>query len=103
MRYNIRTERNGTERKSVKISDTPQVSCTRILLPGYQPAPSPAVWNLITPNTLSFPVPPAKGSVVSATYTWYYRVRFGEDVQDYNNFMYQLWELKKLSLEMVKP
>ena len=64
---------------------------------------SPTTWNLITPNTLSFPAPPAKGSVVSASYTWYYRVRFGEDVQDYNNFMYQLWELKKLTLEMVKP
>ncbi len=40
---------------------------------------------------------------MSASYTWYCRVRFGKDVQDYNNFMYQLWNLKKLTLEMVKP
>ena len=64
---------------------------------------SPTTWTLVTPNTLLFAVPPAKGVVVSAGYTWYYRVRFGEDAQNYNNFMYQLWDLKKLTLEMVKP
>ena len=43
------------------------------------------------PQYLAFcGAPPARGVVVSAGYTWYYRVRFGEDAQDYNNFMHQL-------------
>ncbi len=64
---------------------------------------SPASWNFVSPNTLVFLNAPAAGIPITATYTWYYRVRFGEDAQDYNNFMYQLWDLKKLTLEMVKP
>jgi uncharacterized protein (TIGR02217 family) len=64
---------------------------------------SPATWVLVTPNTLQLTSALPAGSVISASYIWYYRVRFGEDVHDYNNFMYQLWELKKLTLEMVKP
>ncbi len=78
------------------------ITTLQVMLDGVQVF-SPTTWTLVTPNTLLFAVPPAKGVVVSADYTWYYRVRFGEDMQDYNNFMYQLWDLKKLTLEMVKP
>ena len=60
-------------------------------------------WSLATPNSLIFNVPPAAHQVITASYTWYYRVRFGEDAQDYDNFLWQLWELKKLTLEMAKP
>jgi Conserved hypothetical protein 2217 (DUF2460). len=60
-------------------------------------------WSLATPNTLIFNVPPAANKVITAAYTWYYRVRFGEDAQDYDNFLWQLWQLKKLTLEMTKP
>lgn len=67
------------------------------------PVYSPAAWSLVTPNSLQLTSALPAGAVISASYIWYYRVRFGEDVHDYNNFMYQLWELKKLTLEMVKP
>jgi uncharacterized protein (TIGR02217 family) len=60
-------------------------------------------WSFTSPNQIVFVSPPAIGTTITASYTWYYRVRFGEDAQDYNNFMYQLWELKKLSLLSVKP
>ncbi len=60
-------------------------------------------WSLIMPNTIVFITAPAAGAAITASYTWYYRVRFADDAHDYNNFMYQLWELKKLTLEMVKP
>ena len=60
-------------------------------------------WSLATPNSLIFNVPPAAHQVITAAYTWYYRVRFGEDAQGYDNFLWQLWELKKLTLEMAKP
>jgi len=60
-------------------------------------------WTFVSPNQIVFDVPPATGTTITASYTWYYRVRFGEDAQDYSNFMYQLWELKKLTLQSVKP
>lgn len=58
-------------------------------------------WTLSS-NQVVFTVAPAVGTIVTASYTWYYQVRFGEDMQDYSNFMYQLWELKKLTLHSVK-
>jgi hypothetical protein len=30
-------------------------------------------------------------------------VRFAEDSQDYDNFMFDLWQLQKLSIQSVKP
>lgn len=60
-------------------------------------------WSLTLPNTIAFTAAPAAGASITASYAWYYRVRFADDAHDYNNFMYQLWELKKLTLEMVKP
>ena len=59
-------------------------------------------WTLNSTNQITFTVPPPIGTDVKATYTWFYRVRFGDDSQDYSNFMYQLWELKKLSLHATK-
>lgn len=60
-------------------------------------------WTFISPNQVNFTFPPPIGTTITASYTWYYRVRFNEDAQDYSNFMYQLWELKKLTLQSVKP
>ena len=56
-----------------------------------------------TPNTIKLTTAPTIGQVISASYTWYYRVRFGEDSQGYENFMYQLWTLKKMTIESIKP
>ncbi|MEI8032784.1 MAG: DUF2460 domain-containing protein [Chlorobiaceae bacterium] len=60
-------------------------------------------WSFISPNQISFTTPPSIGVTITASYTWYYRVRFGEDRQDYNQFMFELWELKKVTLQSVKP
>jgi uncharacterized protein (TIGR02217 family) len=60
-------------------------------------------YSVTLPNMVVFATPPGAGVAVTAAYTWYYRVRFGDDAHDYNNFMHDLWELKKLTLEMVKP
>ena len=60
-------------------------------------------WTFVSPNQVQFDVPPSAGTVISADFTWYYRVRFGEDSQTYANFMFNLWELKKLTLQSVKP
>ena len=60
-------------------------------------------WSFISPNQISFVIPVPIDTMVVADYNWYYRVRFGEDAQDYNQFMYQLWELKTLTIQTVKP
>lgn len=60
-------------------------------------------YSLVSPNQVVFVMAPAVGKVITATYTWYYRVRFRDDSQDYGNFMYLLWENKQVNLESVKP
>ena len=51
---------------------------------------------------LTFAVAPASGAILSWTGAFYYRVRFLDDQLDFDNFMYQLWQLKKLSFQSVK-
>jgi uncharacterized protein (TIGR02217 family) len=60
-------------------------------------------WTFVSPNQIDFATPPPTGTVITADYAWYYRVRFGEDSQDYNNFMFNLFELKKMTVVSVKP
>lgn len=60
-------------------------------------------WSVVAPNKLVFTTPPAVGTIVKASYKWAYRVRFNEDMQDYDNFMQYIWQLKKLSFRTVKP
>ncbi|NTV02423.1 MAG: DUF2460 domain-containing protein [Chlorobiaceae bacterium] len=62
-----------------------------------------AGWSFVSPNQIVFDAAVPVGVVVRADYCWYYRVRFGEDSQDYSQFMYQLWELNALTLQSVKP
>ncbi|NTV01937.1 MAG: DUF2460 domain-containing protein [Chlorobiaceae bacterium] len=60
-------------------------------------------WTFTSPNQISFSIPVPLGTTIIADYTWYYRVRFGEDAQSYAQFMFQLWELNKVTLQSVKP
>ena len=50
---------------------------------------------LDTNGIISFYVAPGSESVITWTGSFYFRCRFEDDSQDYSNFMYQLWELKK--------
>jgi uncharacterized protein (TIGR02217 family) len=43
-----------------------------------------------------FNTAPPSGAALTWSGQFYYRCRFLDDVADFNNFMYQLWELKKL-------
>lgn len=54
-------------------------------------------------NRVIFTTAPDADAVITASYTWYYRVRFEEDLQEYTNFMFSLWDLKKLAIVSVKP
>jgi uncharacterized protein (TIGR02217 family) len=44
---------------------------------------------------------PRPGDAITASFGYVYPVRFTTDALDFENFMYQLWELKKLSFQSV--
>lgn len=60
-----------------------------------------SAWTLAG-GLVTFSAPPAANAVLTWTGGYYFRVRFSEDFADFDNFMYQLWQLKKLSLETFK-
>lgn len=59
----------------------------------------------IDPETgiVAFATPPPAGQLVSADFTYRFRVRFAEDTAEFDNFMYQLWQLQRLRLQSVLP
>jgi uncharacterized protein (TIGR02217 family) len=52
----------------------------------------------VDPDTgiVSFLTPPQNGVVITADFSYWFRCRFVEDRSDFENFMYRLWQLKKL-------
>jgi uncharacterized protein (TIGR02217 family) len=50
---------------------------------------------------VTFTVPPPAGQVLTADFTYYFRVRFADDTADFENFLYQLWALKQVKLQSV--
>jgi uncharacterized protein (TIGR02217 family) len=52
-------------------------------------------------GVVSFTTPPPAGRVVTADFTYRFRVRFSEDTAEFENFMYQLWQLKQIKLQSV--
>jgi hypothetical protein len=46
--------------------------------------------------------PPAVYKTLLATFSFYYRVRFKEDMREFNNFLNNLWETKQMRLISVK-
>jgi uncharacterized protein (TIGR02217 family) len=48
-----------------------------------------------------FTTPPPAGQVICADFTYRFRVRFAEDSAEFENFMYQLWQLKQIKLQSV--
>lgn len=54
------------------------------------------------PDSISLNSAPGSGVVVSATFTYYWPVRFLQDDPEFNNFAYQFWGLKKILFQSVK-
>ena len=50
---------------------------------------------------LTFAAPPPAGQIVTADFTYRFRVRFADDAAEFENFMYQLWQLKQIKLQSV--
>jgi uncharacterized protein (TIGR02217 family) len=52
---------------------------------------------------VTFNTAPGGGLIITADFTYYFRCRFIEDRYDFENFMYRLWQLKKLTFISVRP
>jgi uncharacterized protein (TIGR02217 family) len=50
---------------------------------------------------VTFTAPPPSGQIVTADFTYRFRVRFADDTAEFENFMYQLWQLKQIKLQSV--
>ena len=50
---------------------------------------------------VTFATPPPAGQLVTADFTYRFRVRFADDTAEFENFMYQLWQLKQIKLQSV--
>ena len=48
---------------------------------------------------VNFATPPPTGQSVTADFTYRFRVRFADDTAEFENFMYQLWQLKQIKLQ----
>src|SRR3954451_6819814 len=50
---------------------------------------------------VTFTTSPAAGQIIAADFTYRFRVRFAQDSAEFENFMYQLWQLKQIKLQSV--
>jgi len=64
-------------------------------------AVDPADYSFSAPNIIVFNNPPGNGVLVTATFSYYYICRFGSDAQDYEQFMYNLYQLRDVTLKSV--
>jgi uncharacterized protein (TIGR02217 family) len=51
---------------------------------------------------LNFATAPGGGQIITADFSYYFRCRFIDDRYDFENFMYRLWQLKKLTFISVR-
>jgi uncharacterized protein (TIGR02217 family) len=54
-----------------------------------------------TTGIVTFTTAPAAGHALTATFTFYFRVRFSTDSMDFEQFYKQLWEIKQLKLTSI--
>lgn len=52
---------------------------------------------------VTFATAPGSGLIITADFTYYFRCRFTDDSYDFENFMYRLWQLKKMTFISVRP
>jgi uncharacterized protein (TIGR02217 family) len=65
---------------------------------------SPASYS-VDPNTglVTFVTAPSSELIISADFSYYFRCRFVDDSYTFENFMFRLWQLKKLTFISVRP
>jgi uncharacterized protein (TIGR02217 family) len=50
---------------------------------------------------VTFAAPPPAGRIVTADFTYFFRVRFADDTAEFENFMLQLWQARQIKLQSV--
>jgi len=55
-----------------------------------------------TTGLVTFNTAPGSGLIITADYSYYFRCRFIDDSYAFENFMFRLWQLKKLSFISVR-
>jgi uncharacterized protein (TIGR02217 family) len=63
---------------------------------------NPTDYTISSTGVVTFTVAPANGAVLTWSGTYYFRVRFLQDMAEFNQFMYRLWELQQLEFQSVK-
>ena len=63
-----------------------------------------STWGTATPGVITFSGghAPVNGTTITATFTYYFPCRFTDDKLAFTNFMYQLFDCKKLSFISIK-
>ena len=72
-----------------------------------QPTPSPSLGGEgdlhstidAASGLVTFTAPPPAGRLVTADFTYYFRVRFSDDTAEFENFMIQLWQARQIKLQ----
>lgn len=59
-------------------------------------------YNVNSTGLVTFSAAPAAAVAITATFNFYYRVRFKNDLLEFNQFMLNLWELQQCELVSVK-
>ena len=81
-------------------------SVTRVVVAGSSISStqfSIAYWGSTNPGTITFSTyAPTNGDAISADFTYYFPCRFDDDVASFENFMYGLWENKKVIFRSIK-
>jgi uncharacterized protein (TIGR02217 family) len=59
----------------------------------------------VNPSTglVTFDTPPGSGLIINVDCSYFFRCRFTDDSYAFENFMFQLWQLKKLTFISVRP
>ena len=71
-----------------------------VYLDGVRQDPSGYTVDAAT-GLVTFAAPPSAGQAITADFTYLFRVRFADDTAEFENFMYQLWQLKQVKLQSV--
>jgi|SRR5882672_8319673 len=64
---------------------------------------SVGIWGSSAPGTITFSTfAPSAAQAIAASFSYYFPCRFDQDASDFNNFMSNLWENKKVVFKSIK-
>ena len=64
---------------------------------------TPADYSISSTGLVTFVNAPTSGQILTWTGNFYWRCRFMQDEAEFTQFLWQLWELKRLTFRTVKP